>query len=137
MIRILFIISLLISSEAAAESYHWKVKKVIDGDTIQVEAPFLPKELKLSVRVLGIDTPEKGWRAGCKKEAALGESATKLTTSLVVKSKDVSFDKIKWDKFGGRVLAEVTIDGVNLGDNLIKAGLAREYRGEKKTSWCN
>jgi len=126
----------LISFSAHAAEYRWKVIEVTDGDTLKVEAPFLPKELKLSVRVNNIDTPEKGAKALCVKEGKLGEAATKLTRKLISESQDVAFSKIKWDKYGGRVLANVSIDGVDLAVSLIKAGVAREYHGEKKKSWC-
>lgn len=101
-----------------------------------MEAPFLPKELKLSIRVIGIDTPEKAPRAKCKKEAELGEKATKMTKLLLSSAQDIGFSEIKWDKFGGRIDAKVSVDRVDLGESLISAGLARPYHGEKKQSWC-
>ena len=47
--------------------YEWDVLRVIDGDTVEIEAPYLPEPLapKLSIRVYGVDTPEKGWRGQC------------------------------------------------------------------------
>lgn len=130
----LILISLSFSAHSA--EYHWKVIEVTDGDTLRVETPFLPKELKLSVRVNNIDTPEKGSKSFCVKEAKLAESATKLTKKLISESQDVTFSSIKWDKYGGRVLANVNVDGSDLATSLIKAGVAREYHGEKKKSWC-
>ncbi len=55
----------IMSAPAMAEIYDYKVTRVIDGDTVEFEAPFLPAPLKpvLSLRVLGVDTPEKGGRA--------------------------------------------------------------------------
>jgi len=41
-----------------------------------------------------------------------------------------------WDKFGGRVLGDIIVDGVSLRNLLIKNGFAREYYGETKQSWC-
>ena len=86
--------------------------------------------------MLGIDTPEKGKRAKCEREAKLGDSATKMTSGLINNANVIIFSKIKWDKFGGRVLAKINIDGEDLGLTLIRAGMAREYHGEKKKSWC-
>ena len=53
--------------------YDWKITRVIDGDTIEVAAPWLPDPLnkKLSIRIFGVDTPEKGFRAKCDSEAHL------------------------------------------------------------------
>ena len=121
----------------SVSSYYWKVIKVIDGDTIEVEVPFFPKELKLSVRILGIDTPEKGGKAECKEEADLAIKASEFTKKFFKQlGNQASFSNIKWDKFGGRVLANVAIKGDDLGNQLIEKGYERAYNGEKKKSWC-
>jgi len=134
---VIFLSYLTFCAPAFADLYEWKVIRVIDGDTIEVEAPFLPKELKLSVRVLGIDTPEKGGRAKCKAEADLAIKASKFTESFFkVLGNKATFSDIKWDKFGGRVLANVAIQDNNLAEELINRGYARAYNGEKKKSWC-
>lgn len=122
---------------AAPKIYYWKIDKVIDGDTIAVQVDGMPADLKLKVRAMGIDTPEKGGRAKCEQEALLGLEASKTTKELVAAAKKVGFTDIKWDKFGGRVDAKVIIDGVDLAETLIAKGLAKPYFGEKKTSWCN
>jgi endonuclease YncB( thermonuclease family) len=41
-----------------------------------------------------------------------------------------------WDKYGGRVLGDVIVDGKSLRNLLITQGPAREYYGDKKQSWC-
>ena len=117
--------------------YDWKVIRVIDGDTIEVEVDFLPKELgnKLKVRVWGIDTPEKGWRAHSDKEEMLGEQASLFTKELISRSNDIKINVIMWDKFGGRILGDVVIDGKSLRQLLLDNGYAREYYGTKKESW--
>ena len=102
-------------------------------------APFMPKPLKpqLSLRVLGVDTPEKGARAGCPKEAAAAEAASAFTKNLVANAKSIQIELKEHDKFGGRVLGDVIIDGQKLSELLIKNGHARAYFGEKKQSWCD
>lgn len=119
--------------------HDWKVTKVKDGDTIEFEAKFLPPPLKpvLSVRVFGVDTPEKGARAQCPKEAKMGEEATAFTKKAVADAKQVKVALMSWDKFGGRVLGDVILDGQSLRDQLIAKGLARAYFGDAKQSWCN
>ena len=42
-----------------------------------------------------------------------------------------------WDKFGGRIDADVFINGENFAQMQIDKGLARPYFGEKKKSWCD
>ena len=114
------------------------ITRVIDGDTVAFAADWLPKPLKpeLSIRVYGVDTPEKGFRAQCEKEKALGEAATKFTKDAVAKATKKQISLIDWDKYGGRVLGDVILDGKSLRFMLIEKGYAREYYGEAKTSWC-
>jgi micrococcal nuclease len=118
--------------------YDLKIMRVIDGDTVEFEAPFLvdPLPKKLSIRVWGVDTPEKSFRAKCEKEAAMGAEATKFTKDLVANAKTTQISIYEWDKFGGRVLGDVLIDGQSLTKMLIEKGYAREYYGDAKESWC-
>jgi endonuclease YncB( thermonuclease family) len=41
-----------------------------------------------------------------------------------------------WDKYGGRVLGDIVLDGQSLRARLIEQGFAREYYGDAKQSWC-
>jgi endonuclease YncB( thermonuclease family) len=118
--------------------YDLKIMRVIDGDTVEFEAPFLvdPLPKKLSIRVWGVDTPEKSFRAKCEKEAAMGAEATKFTKDLVANAKTTQISIYEWDKFGGRVLGDVIIDGNSLTKMLLDKGYAREYYGDAKESWC-
>jgi len=121
--------------------YSYKVVKVSDGDTVQFEAPFMQQYLGLkpvlALRVLGVDTPEKGSRAQCPEESAKAKLASEFTKKAVAKAKTIQFEIKDHDKFGGRVLGDVFIDGKRLSEMLIKNGHARAYFGEKKQSWCN
>ena len=69
-------------------TYDAQILRVNDGDTIVISAPFLPAPLKqeLAVRIYGVDTPEKGFRAKCPQEDERGKLATKFTTNAVAKS---------------------------------------------------
>lgn len=69
--------------------YDTVITRIVDGDTIGIEAKFLPPPLKseLSVRVYGVDTPEKGHRAKCPSEAARGAQATEFTNRVIANSK--------------------------------------------------
>lgn len=120
-------------------TYDAVVTRVIDGDTVAFQASFLPPPLKqeLSIRVFGVDTPEKGFRAQCPSEAARGAAATEFTKKLVAASTQRQVVLMDWDKYGGRVLGDVLLNGQSLRNLLIQNGFAREYYGEAKTSWCN
>ena len=120
-------------------TYDAKVVKVADGDTVQVEAPWVPAPIKpvISVRIFGVDTPEKGFRAQCPAEDAKGQAASVFTKDLVAKSKKIQYTLYDWDKYGGRVLGDLLIDGKSLRELLIANGYARPYFGDAKQSWCN
>ena len=138
--RILASLLLLVSVSVFAQekTYNFPITRIIDGDTIAFKADFLPDPLKkeLSLRVYGVDTPEKGHRAKCVQEDTKGKDATNYTKTMLAKSKNVKLVIKEWDKYGGRVLGDVIIDGVSLRYLLISNGYAREYFGDKKQSWC-
>ena len=120
-------------------TYDAVITRVVDGDTVAFQAPFLPAPLKqeLSIRVFGVDTPEKGFRAGCPSEDARGQAASAFTKAQINASTKRQIILMDWDKYGGRVLGDVLLDGKSLRMMLIQQGYAREYYGEAKTSWCN
>lgn len=119
-------------------TYDFPITRIIDGDTVAFRADFLPDPLKkeLSVRVYGVDTPEKGFRAKCDSEGKLGSDATKFTFNLLKNATKTQVVIMDWDKFGGRVLGDILIDGKSLREMLIEKGYARPYFGEAKQSWC-
>ena len=133
------LLTVLLSTSAFANPYDMKVTKVTDGDTIRVEATWMPPELgnDIAIRILGIDTPEKGGRASCEKEAKLGEEATAFAKSIIKVGDIVQVHYHHWDKFGGRIDADVFVNGANFAQMQIDKGLARPYFGEKKKSWCD
>lgn len=112
----------------------WKVTRVIDGDTFEVETKFFPPELgQIKVRVDGIDTPEI--RGKCEKEKALAQQAKQFATNLLVGNTVVITD-VQADKYGGRVVAVVSIGGKRYTDLLISNNFAVPYNGGTKQSWC-
>ena len=143
--KLLTILLLAISTVAVAQKqkpmnvYDFPITRVIDGDTVAFQANFLPPPLKqqLSIRVFGVDTPEKGFRAQCPSEAQRGEAATAFTKNAISKAQKRQVAIADWDKYGGRVLGDILLDGQSLRMMLIQNGFAREYYGETKTSWCN
>ena len=76
----------LVTGQAGAADYAWPVVRVVDGDTVAVDASEdLPPELAdLRVRLRGVDTPEKGGRAKCPTmNANAGQAATAFTEKAV------------------------------------------------------
>ncbi len=119
-------------------TYDAQILRVNDGDTVVISAPFLPKPLKpeLAVRIYGVDTPEKGFRAQCPSEDQRGQAATAFTKQAVASTQKHQVTLYAWDKFGGRVLGDIILNGVSLRAELIRNGFAREYYGDAKQSWC-
>lgn len=141
--KIVTLIAALSCSVAFANPYAYKITRVIDGDTVEFQADFLPDPLpkKLSIRVLGVDTPEKGHRASCPQEAEAANRASQFTkdslNNAIKAGQPILVEIQKHDKYGGRVLGDVIINGQRLSQLLIANGHARAYYGEKKASWCN
>jgi micrococcal nuclease len=112
------------------------VTDVVDGDTLVVRAHiWLNQSIETRVRLLGIDTPEK--RGRCPEERAGAAAAESLVRGLVL-GRAVELRDVRYDKYGGRVLARVvTLEGTDLGETLIRHRLARTYNGEGRFSWCS
>jgi endonuclease YncB( thermonuclease family) len=134
---LLLLVSPASAVDVGATRFAWQVLAVKDGDTLSVQLPGLPEALNpVAIRVRGIDTPEKGGRAKCTAERELAARATSFTRAWVQRGKRIEFGAPSWDKYGGRIDADVWIDGALLSERLIAAGLARRYDGGKRTGWC-
>lgn len=117
-LTILFL--LILQSLALAQQY--KVTRVTDGDTIKIQN----QDTKLTIRLVGIDAPEKSKR---KHEPGQPHSrkSTKHLSGLVL-NKSVTIKDYGKDRYG-RTLGVVFMDGVNVNLEMVKAGLAEVYRG--------
>jgi endonuclease YncB( thermonuclease family) len=119
-----------------AKWYRAEVLKVIDGDSFRARASiWLDHLVQTNIRIRGIDTPEIK-RAKCSAERKLGKRAKAALEKLL--KKGVILHRVEYDKFGGRVLADVySADFKNIGFLLVDAGLARFYDGRgPRGSWC-
>ena len=123
---------LLLSTNAYAGDF-----RVVDGDTIAIlkNKPDL-STFPLSIRIQNIDTPEI--KGKCEAEKAKAKEAKLFVQKLINDPKNkITYTIAGWDKYGGRVLGNVFIDGKSLSELMIAKGLAREYHGEAKSSWCD
>ena len=135
MFAMLFVVSQAVADDFL-EMREYRNNLCYDGDTCYVTAPTLPEPLqKMSVRILGIDTPEI--RSKCEEEKKLALQARALANKLFRAAEKIEFANLKWDKYGGRVLVDVYLDGELYSQKLIDAGLARPYDGGTKTPWCD
>ena len=129
---------MICSAPALAADYAWTVVRVVDGDTVKVDAGAdMPPELaSVAVRLRGVDTPEKGRWAKCPEEKAAARAATAFTRNAVKRASRTLVRDPSWGKWGGRVIADLVIDGRSLSKALIEAGHGRLYEGGKRGSWC-
>jgi endonuclease YncB( thermonuclease family) len=99
---------------------------VVDGDTF-----YLGGE---KVRIAGIDAPETH-PPRCADEARLGNQATEKLNALL-NSGAVTMTSIDRDRDTyGRLLRNVAVNGHDVGEAMISAGVAREY-GSGRRPWC-
>ncbi len=128
------------------------VVSVIDGDTLEVRVHiWLGQDLNIRVRLAGIDAPEL--KGKCDREKDLARRArayllarldpadsgvgAKAGAGAGAGAGEIRLREVRYGKFAGRVLARVeTLDGTDLGQDLIAAGLARPYDGRRRASWC-
>ena len=87
----------------------------------------------MSIRINGIDTPEL--QGKCDKEKQLARLAKQFTVERLRAAKSIVLKNIKRGKYF-RLVADVYVDGVNLGEQLIKQGHAVRYKGKTKKTWC-
>ena len=87
----------------------------------------------MSIRINGIDTPEL--RGKCDKEKQLARLAKQFTVERLRAAKSIVLKNIKRGKYF-RLIADVYLDGVNLGGLLIKSKHAVRYKGKTKQTWC-
>ena len=112
-----------------------EVINVYDGDTFRVNIDEFPPIIgeNIAIRILGIDTPEIN--GNCQQERQLAIKARDFTRKYLNSGSVISLTDLKRDKYF-RILANVYIDGKNLGDALLMQNLAVVYLGKKKFNWC-
>ena len=98
---------------------------VIDGDTFGIGSEH--------IRIAGMDAPETH-PPRCMQEAQLGLAATAKLKELLG-SGTVTMSGSGRDQYG-RELRQVFVNGVDVAQTMIGAGLARSYDGGKKQGWC-
>ena len=100
-----------------------------DGDTCKVKFLDAPEILAIqNLRFADFDTPEINGK--CNNEENLAILAKKITTDYMKKI-GVIYSDGKTGKYG-----RLLITAPNLKKTLIEKGLAKQYDGIKKESWC-
>ena len=107
-----------------------------DGDTIRFDLPGYPSIAgdDIRVRVNGIDTPEI--KGNCEKEKYDAQQAKEMVADILKDAEQITLKNMKRGKYF-RIAADVIVDGENLADMLVEAGVAVRYDGGRKNhKWC-
>jgi len=122
-------------SETLAGPVSAAIERVVDGDTLAVRAHiWLGQDIRVLVRVRGIDAPEI--RGRCVSEKRRAAEAAR-TVAAMISERPVTLLRIEGDKYHGRVVADVRLeDGRDLGTALLQTGAARRYDGTVRAGWC-
>ena len=111
--------------------YNCKVKRVVDGDTVDVVIDLgFDIHFATRVRLYGMDTPES--RTRNKDEKVRGYMSKDFLEEWM--EKDDVIIRTRRDKKGkfGRVLGEMIVRGENVNKLMVKECLAVEYYGQSK-----
>jgi len=116
---------------ALVYEYNCKVKRVVDGDTVDVLIDLgFDIAYASRVRLYGIDTPES--RTRDKDEKARGLISKDFLKSWLDKgSVVIRTRKDKKGKFG-RILGEMIVDDININELMIEEHHAVKYHGQSK-----
>ena len=118
-LRIASILVLILLLPTLALAWTGKAVHITDGDTIKV----LRGKEQVKIRLYGIDCPER--------RQPFGRRASQFTAELVG-NEMVEVRPIELDRYGRTVAQIILMDGRNLSEELVRAGLAWVY-----TRYCD
>ncbi len=131
-------LALALAANAAAfeQRVPARVTRVLDGDTVKVEARVWPGLIaQTNVRVRGVDTPEIRRPKCGEYERRRGLAARDFVRGVI--GEQVWLVNVTHGKFGRRVVASVLLaDGRDLATLLLATGHALPYRGGRRPKWC-
>ncbi|MBP7705149.1 MAG: thermonuclease family protein [Caulobacter sp.] len=99
--------------------------RITDGDTFRIADE--------RIRIANIDTPEMPGRARCDAEAQLALVA-KARLGQLLSGGEIRVARDGVDRYG-RTLATVSVDGADVGEQLVREGAARRWEGHR-ARWC-
>ena len=110
------------------------VVSVYDGDTFTCDIDGLHPLIgeRIGVRIKGIDTPEINDQRPHIKSKAI-QAQRHLQKRLLTANK-IELKSPERDKYF-RVIADVFVDDVSMGREMLAKGFAKAYDGGKKSSW--
>jgi endonuclease YncB( thermonuclease family) len=123
-----------VGSKEKSTDLQVKVVSVYDGDTFKVDIDSFPEIIgdNMPIRICGIDTPEIRGTNG--KIKALALKARDHLHKRLLSSQNVELRNIKRGKYF-RIIADVYVEGVDIGNEMISLGYAKPYSGGSRPKW--
>ena len=120
-----------------------EVISIIDGDTIRVTVNEWPPVIghRVPVRIAGINAPERRSRcdteAEKEREKQLAADARIYLVERLRSAETIELRRIERGSFF-RIIAEVWVDGENIGAEMLAEGHALPYQpGQGGKAWCS
>lgn len=107
-----------------------RVAYVYDGDTIAMVCDGRPE---VTARLQGFDTAETK-EPRCDEERAYGALATDRLRQLIARG-GIEIARVGRDRYN-RPLIRLSVQGEDVGETLIREGLAVAYAGGARINWC-
>lgn len=132
----MLLLALLLGADAyPAPKTPIEVVRVVDGDTLVANIPGWPDVVgkRIHIRIMGIDAPElHGAHSDHELEDA--KRAKSRLEKWLAEAKEVRLTAVYRDKYY-RLLADISVDGRDVGKRLLAARLAQPYEGGTKVLW--
>lgn len=119
---------------------------MIDADTIRVDARmgiegqlangwpvWVPYEEETRVRLRHVQLPEIQ-SPKCDRERKLGLQAKAAVERLIRPGQQIALADIKADNYGRRIDSRIVVDGLDLGEHLLRAGYGHKWPDRR--GWC-
>lgn len=111
-----------------------KLISIYDGDTFKVDIDDYPPIIgkNITIKIANVDCPDLNSKNPELKMKAY--QAKIFTKKFLENGSCIILKNMKRDKYF-RIVAEIIVDGKNLGTELLNNNLALSYDGKKKTKW--
>ena len=124
------------AAPAGAPAVPARVVRIVDGDTVEVDArPWPGQRMRVAVRLAGYDAPELRGECAAEREAARAAAAALMR--LLPEGAEIRLDGVRPGKFAERMIARVlTADGRDAVASLLEDGHGRPHAGGRRAGWC-
>lgn len=135
------LVAAVLPQAAHAEAIDGNKIVIIDGDTVALPCAVPSKRCAEKIRFIDIDAPET-FRPHCEKERRVGLEA-KARVAGLLRGTTVYVERSGRQDRYGRTLANLTTADGDVGEKLVREGLALPYgpgaeaKAERIAHWCD